>query len=52
MASGMLKDIIGNIKIADDIVIGANALVNKSFLEKGIVIAGVPILIPLVIFGF
>lgn len=34
--------IIGNIEIADDIIIGANALVNKSFLEKGVVIAGVP----------
>lgn len=34
--------IIGNIEIADDIVIGANSLVNKSFKEKGIVIAGVP----------
>lgn len=34
--------IIGDIKIADNIIIGANALVNKSFLEKGVVIAGVP----------
>ena len=34
--------IIGDIEIADDIIIGANALVNKSFLEKGVVIAGVP----------
>lgn len=34
--------IIGDVEIADDIVIGANSLVNKSFTEKGIVIAGVP----------
>jgi serine O-acetyltransferase len=34
--------VFGNIEIADDIVIGANAVVNKSFLEKGITIAGVP----------
>ena len=34
--------LIGDIEIADDIIIGANALVNKSFLEKGVTIAGVP----------
>ena len=34
--------IIGNVKIADNIIIGANAVVNKSFLESGITIAGVP----------
>lgn len=34
--------IIGDIKIADDITIGANATVTKSFLEKGITIAGTP----------
>ncbi len=34
--------IIGNVKIADNIVIGANAVVNKSFLESGCTIAGVP----------
>jgi serine O-acetyltransferase len=34
--------IFGNIEIADGIHIGANAVVNKSFLEPGIVIAGVP----------
>lgn len=34
--------IIGGITIADDIIIGANSLVNKSFLEKGIIIAGTP----------
>jgi len=32
----------GDIVIADDIAIGANAVVNKSFLEPGITIAGVP----------
>lgn len=34
--------IIGDIEIADDIVIGANAVVTKSFLEPGITIAGIP----------
>ncbi len=34
--------IIGNVTLADDIKIGANAVVNKSFTEKGITIAGVP----------
>ncbi len=34
--------IIGNIEIADGIVIGANAVVTKSFLEPNITIAGVP----------
>ncbi len=34
--------IIGDIEIADDIAIGANAMVNKSFLTPGITIAGVP----------
>lgn len=34
--------IIGNIKIANDIAIGANAFVNKNFNESGITIAGVP----------
>jgi len=32
----------GKIVIADGIAIGANAVVNKSFLEPGITIAGVP----------
>lgn len=39
---GIGANIIGNIEIADDIIIGANSLVNKSFTEKGITIAGVP----------
>ena len=34
--------IFGDITIADGIAIGANAVVNKSFLEKNITIAGVP----------
>ncbi len=34
--------IFGNITIADNIAIGANAVVNKSFLESNITIAGVP----------
>jgi len=32
----------GKIEIADNIVIGANAVVNRSFLEPGITIAGIP----------
>lgn len=34
--------LIGDIRIADDCVIGANAVVNHSFIEKGSRIAGVP----------
>ena len=34
--------IIGNVHIADNIIIGANAVVTKSFDEEGIVIAGNP----------
>lgn len=34
--------VFGNIEIADGIHIGANSVVNKSFLESGVVIAGVP----------
>ena len=34
--------VIGNIEIADDVVIGANAVVNKSVLTPGSVVAGVP----------
>lgn len=34
--------LFGKIIIADDIVIGANAVVNKNFNVKGITIAGVP----------
>lgn len=32
----------GKIILADDITVGANAVVNKSFEEKGVSIAGVP----------
>lgn len=32
----------GKITVADNIAIGANAVVNKSFTEPGVVIAGVP----------
>ena len=34
--------VIGGIEIADDVVIGANAVVNKSITEPGAVVAGVP----------
>ena len=34
--------ILGDIYIADNIIIGANAVVTKSFYEPGITIAGVP----------
>lgn len=34
--------IFGDIQIADNIAIGANAVVNKSFLEPNITIAGIP----------
>ena len=34
--------IFGDIEIADNIAIGANSVVNKSFIEPGITIAGVP----------
>lgn len=34
--------IIGNIVIANNIAIGANAVVTKSFTEEGITIAGIP----------
>jgi serine O-acetyltransferase len=34
--------VVGPIKIADDIAIGANSYVNKSFLEPNITIAGCP----------
>lgn len=34
--------IFGKIQIADECAIGANAVVNKSFLENGVSIAGVP----------
>ena len=39
---GVGAKIIGDIEIADGIIIGANSVVNKSFLEPNVVIAGVP----------
>ncbi len=39
---GIGAKIIGGITLADNIVVGANSVVTKSFLEPGIVIAGVP----------
>ena len=34
--------ILGGIKIADNVAIGANAVVNKDVLEKNIAVAGIP----------
>lgn len=34
--------LFGNIEIADNIAIGANSVVNKSFMTQGVSIAGVP----------
>lgn len=34
--------VFGDIMIADDVVIGANAVVTKSCMEKGVTLAGVP----------
>mgnify|MGYP002521646001 CR=1 FL=1 len=34
--------VIGNVKIADDCVVGANAVVTKDVVERGITVAGVP----------
>ena len=34
--------IIGDVEIADDVKIGANAVVNKSILETGCTVVGVP----------
>ena len=39
---GIGAKIIGNVTIADDIKIGANAVVTKSFLEPGITLVGIP----------
>ena len=39
---GTGSKVIGNINIANDIAIGANAVVVKDFLEEGITIAGIP----------
>lgn len=34
--------ILGDVSIANNVIIGANAVVTKSFLEEGVVIAGCP----------
>lgn len=34
--------LIGDIEIADDVIIGANAVVNKSILQKGSTVVGIP----------
>lgn len=34
--------VVGDVTIADNIIIGANAVVNRTFNEPGITIAGVP----------
>lgn len=39
---GAGAQIIGNVEIADDVVIGANAVVIKDITEPGITVAGVP----------
>ena len=39
---GVGSVVLGNVKIANNIAIGANAVVNKSFDEEDIAIAGVP----------
>lgn len=39
---GIGATLIGDIHIADNIIIGANSIVTKDFLEKGIIIAGNP----------
>ncbi len=39
---GVGSVVLGNIRIADDVVIGANAVVIESCLEKGAVLTGIP----------
>ncbi len=39
---GPCSSVIGNIEIGNDIAIGANTVVTKSFLDDGITIAGTP----------
>ena len=34
--------VVGGIEVADDVVIGANAVINKSITQKGGVAVGVP----------
>lgn len=39
---GIGAKVIGDVELADNIIVGANAVVTKSFLEPGITIAGIP----------
>ena len=39
---GLRSTVMGGVTLADGITVGAHALVNRSFLEPGITIAGVP----------
>jgi serine O-acetyltransferase len=39
---GIGAKVIGNVTLADDIKVGANSVVTRSFLEPGITIAGIP----------
>ena len=39
---GIGAKVIGDVTLADDIIIGANAVVTQSFLEPGITLVGVP----------
>lgn len=34
--------VLGDVRLADNIAVGANAVVNKSFAEENVAIAGVP----------
>ena len=39
---GIGAKVIGDVELADNIIVGANAVVTKSFLEPGITVAGIP----------
>lgn len=39
---GVGSVLLGGIQLADNIAVGANALVNKTFTEENIAIAGIP----------
>lgn len=34
--------IVGDVAIADNVIVGANALVNKSILQPGVTVGGIP----------
>ena len=38
---GIGANVIGGVKLGDNVIVGANALVNKNF-ESNIIIAGIP----------